>query len=171
MTKKLFILFVILFSINLTVFAQQKPKSADDILKSALSQATYYNKNVIVIFHSSWCGWCKKLIKIFNGSEISSIINNHFVIAYVDVRERGDMIKLIENPGGHALMSKLGGSNSGIPYYVFMDSKGNILAYNNGYPKKQGVPNFVARIKNSAKNIDDGSLNRISEFMNKVASD
>ena len=171
MSKKLSILLLVILSINVTSFTQQKPKHADEILKSAISQANYYNKNVLVIFHSTWCGWCKKLIKVVNASEISSIFSNHFVVTYIDVRERGEMIKLVENPGGQQLMSKLGGANSGIPYYVFLDSKGNVMASEDGYPRRKGVPGFVARIKRSAKNIDNGSLNKIAEFMNKVTSD
>ena len=171
MSKKTSIFFVILFSISLTIFAQQKPKSADDILKSALSQANYYNKNVLVIFHATWCGWCKRLIKVVNGSEVSNIFNNNFVVTYIDVRERGEMIKLVENPGGQELMSRLGGGSSGVPFYVFLDSKGNVITSNAGYPSRRSVPSFVARIKKSAKNIDNGSLNKITEFMNKVTSD
>ena len=56
----------IIFTLALTIIifnfssAQEKPKSADEILKTTFEQAKLENKNVIIMFHASWCGWCKK---------------------------------------------------------------------------------------------------------------
>ena len=37
------------------------PDSASTILAKAYKQAAAEKKNVMVIFHASWCGWCKKM--------------------------------------------------------------------------------------------------------------
>jgi thioredoxin-related protein len=56
-----------IFTVALTILifnfssAQEKPQSADEILKTTFEQAKLENKNVIIMFHASWCGWCKKM--------------------------------------------------------------------------------------------------------------
>jgi len=49
--------------ITVSSFAGVKPAapaSTDVLLKKAYAQAAKQHKNVIVLFHASWCGWCKK---------------------------------------------------------------------------------------------------------------
>ncbi|WP_353097987.1 thioredoxin domain-containing protein [Empedobacter brevis] len=38
-------------------------QTATEILTKAQNQAKVENKNVFLIFHASWCGWCKKMEK------------------------------------------------------------------------------------------------------------
>jgi len=57
--------------------------------------------------------------------------------------------KELENPGGMELMTKWGGAQSGLPFFVILDAKGNKIADSNimpgnknvGYP---GTPEEVA---------------------------
>jgi len=44
-----------------TVFGQTKPLPARVIMKKALADVATTQKNVFIIFHASWCGWCHKM--------------------------------------------------------------------------------------------------------------
>ena len=46
---------------TLMTIAQPSPEPADAILKSACQEAAKENKNVFIMFHASWCGWCRKM--------------------------------------------------------------------------------------------------------------
>ncbi|SDG60636.1 thioredoxin family protein [Epilithonimonas hungarica] len=105
-------------------FAQAK---ADVVLDKALAQAKTENKNVLLIFHASWCGWCKLMEKNMNLPTTKPLFDKSYVTAYVDVQERGEKKKL-ENPGGQELMNKYKGETAGLPFWLMLDSKGNVLA-------------------------------------------
>ncbi len=53
-------------------------------------------------------------------------MEKHFVITKLVVLERADKKKL-ENPGGEAVLGKLGGRNSGLPFFAFADAKGDLI--------------------------------------------
>ena len=59
MKLKTALIFILLFAM-VSAFAQDTPASADDIMKDALKKASMENKSVLLMFHASWCGWCKK---------------------------------------------------------------------------------------------------------------
>jgi thioredoxin-related protein len=47
-------------------------ENASDILDKAYVKAKEENKNVFVIFHASWCGWCKRMDKNMNDDPCGS---------------------------------------------------------------------------------------------------
>ena len=61
MKTKQFLSLALLLVIFVTTDAQQTVPSSGDILEKAYKQARLENKNVFVIFHASWCGWCHKM--------------------------------------------------------------------------------------------------------------
>ena len=105
-------------------FAQEK---ADVVLNKALTQAKTENKNVLLIFHASWCGWCKLMEKNLDLPTTKPLFDKSYVTAYLDVQERGEK-KNLENPGGQELMNKYKGETAGLPFWLMLDSKGNVLA-------------------------------------------
>jgi len=62
----------------------------------------------------------------------------------VDVQERGNKIQTHENPGGQNIMSEFGGNNAGLPFVVFLNGKGTMIANSNVMPKKteHWIPGF-----------------------------
>src|SRR3989339_904903 len=112
-----------IFTIALTLLifnfssAQEKPKNADEILSIAFEQAKKENKNVMVMFHASWCGWCKKMDASLNDDLTKELFDKNYVIAHLVVLEPA-IKKHLENEGAEALLNKYGGEKQGIPYLL-----------------------------------------------------
>ncbi|WP_313000064.1 thioredoxin family protein [Chryseobacterium gleum] len=135
--------------------AQEK---ADVLVNKAITEAKAGKKNVLLIFHASWCKWCKMMEKNMDLPETKPIFDKRFVTAYIDVQERGDK-KSLENPGGQELMNKYNGENAGLPFWLILNPKGEVLAdsfdakgENLGSPATpEEVAIFIAKIEKSSK--------------------
>lgn len=68
-------------------------------LNVAETAAKSQSKNVLVIFHASWCGWCKKLDALIANPKYSQIFEDNYVILHVDVQEMTPDKKPLETPG------------------------------------------------------------------------
>jgi thioredoxin-related protein len=121
-----------------TSFAQTVP-SAESILSAAYKKATKEKKNVFVIFHASWCGWCKKLDASMNDSSTKKYFDNSYVTVHLTVDEQGVKKKLI-NQGAEELLTKYGGDQAGLPFFVIQDKKGKELANSYENSKSLGCP-------------------------------
>ena len=118
------------------------PLPAAQLLASAQKQAGKEHKNVLVIFHASWCGWCKRLETVMDRPEYKKLLADNYVIVPLDVSENGPK-KALENSGSDKVMSDLGGAKSGLPFYAFLSPKGKKLADSNVMPSKEGAPKNI----------------------------
>jgi len=167
------IFFLFIFSFGVISAQETKPLAADEIMKAAYAKAGETNKNVFLIFHASWCSWCKRLDKAMNSDELKKLFEENYVITHLDVLERNEKIELLENPGGKELMAKLGGEKSGLPFYAFLDDKGKMIANSNvmdkesniGYPgSEEEIAAFGKLLKLSSK-LSDDQLSKITEYL------
>jgi hypothetical protein len=126
-TIRLLIFAVILFS-PLAQMRAGGPDSAKTILDAALRDAGASHRTVFLIFHASWCSWCKKLDAVLEAPDVKKVIARDYVVVRLDVLERGDKVGALENPGGRKVMGDLGGSSSGLPFYAFLESSGKKTA-------------------------------------------
>src|SRR6188474_91433 len=81
-----------------TVSGQHRRPTAGEIMEEALQTATKENKNVFIIFHASWCGWCHKMDSAINDKSCKDFFYKNYVIRYLVVDESRDK-KNLENPG------------------------------------------------------------------------
>jgi thiol-disulfide isomerase/thioredoxin len=123
--------------ISLALHAQQ-PLAAHDILQQAMTQAATEKKNVLIIFHASWCGWCHKMDSSINDKSCKKFFDENFVIRHLVVDESRDK-KNLENPGAYELRTKYHGDNQGIPYWLIFDKDGNLLADSQARPDGAGL--------------------------------
>lgn len=136
--KRYFLLLCMFLSVAFA-FAQNAP-SADVVLKEARAQAAKENKKVMVIFHASWCGWCRKMDTSLNDPSVKSFFDKNYVITNLTIDESPDKRNL-ENPGAKELNEKWGGKDQGIPFWVIMDKEGKIVADSQREPGKNvGCP-------------------------------
>lgn len=126
MKKATTLMLIILFTISFG-FSQEKPATSEEIMENAIKVAKKENKAVFLIFHASWCGWCKKMDAAMNDDSCKEYFNNSFVTIHMVVKESKEN-KHLENPGADELLAKYKGDRSGIPFWLIFDNKGGLIA-------------------------------------------
>lgn len=122
------VLFVLLsFLMVKQMVAQQSAKHTNDVLQDAYRKAAAENKNVFLMFHASWCGWCHKMDSSLNDKNIKDFFNKNYVITHLTVYESKGK-KDLENPGALEFLTKYKGNDLGIPYWIIIDKNGKWLA-------------------------------------------
>ena len=124
---KLFPILLLHILAGTNVFGQSMARTADAILNEAVTRAANTHKNVFIIFHASWCGWCHKMDNSMNDEKLKSFFDNNYVVVHLTVDESKDK-KELENPGANELRKKYKGEGQGLPYWFILDPKGNFLA-------------------------------------------
>ncbi len=110
------------------VMAQTTPPSAQSVLDEAMAVAKAENKNVCIMFHASWCGWCHRMDSIMNTPANKPFFEANWVTRHLVVMEFKEDLKKNENPGGKEMMENYNGKNTGIPYWLIFNPKGELLA-------------------------------------------
>jgi thioredoxin-related protein len=156
------IILLSLFTIITISCIGQKPEPVSTILPRAFKQAVRQNKNVFIIFHARWCGWCKKLDASLNDPEIKTYFDTSYVIVHFTVQESAANKKL-ETPGAAAILNKYGGKDAGLPFFVIFDSYGEVIGdsfYKNeniGCPASENeVMAFIDLLKKSSAINEEG---------------
>ena len=69
--KPYLVLCVILVFFNCEqMTAQEAGRQANEVLQEAYQQAAREKKNVFLMFHASWCGWCHKMDSSMNDKTV-----------------------------------------------------------------------------------------------------
>lgn len=113
--------------ISTAVAGQTTPATAAAILQDAQLSASKQNKNILILFTASWCGWCHKLDKSLDDSSCKSFFEENYVIRHIVVDETKDK-KHLENPGGGEMKKQYHGEGLGIPFWLVFDKEGQLLA-------------------------------------------
>jgi len=180
MKFKLFLL-ASLVLLSGTIYAQDTPEPADKIMSEAYSLAAKEKKQVMIVFHASWCGWCKKFDASINDPSCKDYFEKNFVIRHLVVLE-SEAKKNLENPGATEIFKKYAGDKSGIPFFLIFDKKGKLLGDSNiraegdgldkpgknmGCPASdEEVAAFVALLKKVSK-VNDSDATAITERFKK----
>jgi thiol-disulfide isomerase/thioredoxin len=159
-----------------STFALAAPKSADELMKEARAKATKSNKNVLVIFHASWCGWCKKFDKFLDTTDAGKLVKSGLEVVHVTVMETPGM-KADENPGGMELLKSLNGDKAGLPFMAIIDAKtGKPLVNslqnpekqntNTGYPAApEEIAHFIKMLEVGAPTVSSGNRTKIEAWL------
>lgn len=163
--KSLLPVFAVIFTLA-TATAQD---NATTLLDNAYAQAKKENKNVFIMFHASWCGWCKKMDKNMQSDACKAFFDANYVTVHLDVKEMQNKQEL-ETAGGEEVLEKYKGDQAGLPFWVILDSKGTLLADsfnskgdNLGCPASpEEVEVFVEKLKKTGK-FTDAQLATVKE--------
>lgn len=153
----------IVFALFILVANALYAQSATEILNKATAQAKVENKNVFLIFHASWCGWCKKMEKNMEDPLVKEYFDKNYIKAFVTVEEHGEKAKL-NTPGGDALVEKLGGKNQGLPFWVILDEKGNVLKDSKLNGENVGGPSSEKEVEFLISTLEPTSKNQKIEI-------
>lgn len=107
--------------------ATPAPAPAREVVEGLLARAKASGRSPLVLFHASWCGWCRKLERTLARPEVKPILEKHFETAWLQVQERAGK-KSLENPGGNELLASWGAAEAGLPFYAVLDGKGAVVA-------------------------------------------
>ena len=116
-----------LLSILLSVKMQAQTPSATTVMNEAYAKAKKEKKNVFLMFHASWCGWCHRMDTSMNDASCKKFFDDNYVITHLTVDESPDK-KDLENEGADEMRNKYGGKDQGIPYWLVFDAEGKLLA-------------------------------------------
>ena len=175
--KKSLLILVVLFAFK-SGFAQTAAMLASEtVLKNAYTKAAKENKKVMLIFHASWCGWCKKMAASLNDPSVKQMFDDNYVIATLNVLEQPAK-KNLENPGSLEILTKFKGERSGLPFWLILDANGNVLAdsqikgeaassnpgaSNIGCPASEKEVAYLTGILKSTSKLNDAQLVVISK--------
>jgi len=148
------------------------PATTKSLIDEASASAKKENKNVMVIFHASWCGWCKKMDAFLEKPEFKKAFEKSYSIVHVDVMENGPK-KELENEGGQELMEKLGGKTAGLPFFAILTPDGKKLTDsilpktgNTGFPSEAyEVAGFKDILTKTAPHMSRADIQKITAFL------
>jgi hypothetical protein len=171
MKNKLFIGLLFLM-ITGSALGQTTLQPADVVLKQAYAQAGKENKKIILIFHASWCGWCKKMTASLNDPTCKQMIDDHYVTVYLDVLERPGKEDL-QNPEAMDVLKQYNAVTAGLPFWLVLDANGATLADsemkpagattakpedNVGCPTEDNEVAYFTKILKATSNLTDDQL-------------
>lgn len=157
------------------------PAPANEVLNTAIKKAAKEKKQVLAIFHASWCGWCHKMTASLNDPAIKPYFDKNYVIAdFVVYESKGK--ENLENPGAADLLKKYYNDEQGLPTWLFFDAKQQLVAdsqirpagtplstkgQNVGCPAKpEEVSHFIDALKKTSK-LNEKELTEIAAVFSK----
>ena len=121
----------ILLTFSVSSLGSDRLPRAEDVLTQAQTEATKEHKNIFLIFSSRYCGPCRELEEFLGNPKINSIITKHFVVARLPVAEESGTDHKPTSPGADELAHRYGGVWGSIPFFVFLDSSGQLIINSN----------------------------------------
>jgi len=142
------------------------PEPANVLVARASARAAKSGKNVLVLFHASWCRWCKRLEQFTVADGIKPALEASYELVWLDVQERGDK-KALENPGADSMYATWNGPG-GLPFYVVLAPGGKVLGDGSkiGFPATaEEVDAFIDLVRTTAPRVQPADLERMRAFL------
>jgi uncharacterized protein YyaL (SSP411 family) len=133
---------------------------ASQVLEEGLARASSDDKLVFLHFGSPTCGWCHKLDGFLARADMAPLLGREFVDVKIDLSRMtgADEVLRRYNPG----------ASGGIPWFVFLDSRGKALATsdgpkgNIGYPAApEEIEHFIGMLKKTARKLEPAQIHQV----------
>lgn len=167
----------LLLASSLAAAALAAPPSATELMTKAKVKAKREGKNVLVVYHASWCGWCHKLDDMLKSKEVGSTMSKAYVIVHLVVDENKEH-KQDENPGAADLRKEQGGAEAGLPFMAVVSPEGKTVATsidpkagNTGYPAQPNeISYFMTVLRSTTPKLNDADRAKIETYLKETAS-
>lgn len=156
--KFLLSVLVLFTALALNAQTQNGVPTADEVLQPAYAKAAAENKNVLLIFHASWCGWCRKMDAALQDAAVKPLIDKSYETVHLTVYESPNK-KHLENKGALTFLTRYGGNDKGLPYWYILNKEGKVLSssedesgQNSGCPAtEKEVAHFIRVLKKTSE--------------------
>jgi thioredoxin-related protein len=137
------------------------PKAiASKVFEDGLAKASSDDKLVFLHFGSPTCGWCHKLDAFLAREDMARIIGREFVDVKLDLSRM--------TGADEVLKTYAPDRSGGIPWFVFLDSRGKAIVTsdgprgNIGYPAApEEIEHFVGMLKKAARKLGPAQIDEI----------
>jgi thioredoxin-related protein len=142
--------------------------SASKVLEEGLAKASSEDKLAFLHFGSPTCGWCHKLEGFLAREDMAPI----FACDFVDIK-----LDLARMTGAEDVLERYNSSRSGgVPWFVFLDSKGKAIVTsdgpkgNIGYPfAPEEIEHFIGMLKKVSRKIEPSQIQLIEKTLKSEA--
>jgi thioredoxin-related protein len=171
------VVFVLALALATPALAQTNkvPQPAKMVIGEAMQKAKAQQKNVMVVFGASWCGFCKQLDAMLESKAVGKLFQDNFVITHLTIQESKDKVAL-ENPGAQVMADAAGAKDAGIPIFIFFDAMGTRLATSMAMPDGKNIGHpvtpeeivaFDGLLKKTAPRMTTAERKQISDYLAK----
>ena len=115
---------------------------------------------------------------------IRPILEKYFVLDHLNVEEERGKHPELDNPGGEKLVADYGGKSMGVPFIVFLDEQGQLLANSNcsvkgkaageniGYPAVPvEIDWFTTMLTKALPTLSKADANAFESWLRRASSD
>jgi hypothetical protein len=145
--------------------AQAAPATAEAALSEADAHATAGNKRLLLIFHASWCVYCRLFDMMLADRQAGPIMARHFGVLHMRAQERKPEMQAQQLAGADDVYHRYAPEGAGLPYMVVLGEGAAKIAdsmiggENFGFPvEPQELDAFDAMIRAGAPDITASEL-------------
>lgn len=120
--------------------AADPPSEAEQAILDALAQAVIERKGLLIEYHASWCAWCRPMQALLTDPQVAPILQRRFRILRMQALERTAARRAEQLAGADETLDRYGGPAVGLPFLVFLNPKGEVLAASNTFGESFGFP-------------------------------
>jgi thioredoxin-related protein len=147
---------------------QARPRDAEAALTAALAEASPSGRKVFLHFGAPWCGWCRRLDSWLARPDVAGLLTKDFVELKIDLDRMTGAQEIFKRYNAKAA--------GGIPWFVFLDAKGEALIDSNGPKGNIGFPaepdeivHFMKMLETARRHLSNADLAQLRKSLDPAS--